>query len=76
MLNLDIFPIQNAEGVSRLCNLKQFSFPNIQTLNNDCSYIEDVHLLFCTHFIILFFILGILNLDIFPVKCVEGVWFV
>ena len=50
-------------GVSGLCNLylKQFSFINIKTLLNDCSHIEDVHLLFRAHLIIF---LGSLNLDI------------
>ena len=44
-------------GVPSLCNLllQKFSFLFIQTLQNDCSYIEDVHLLFCAHFI--FFLL-------------------
>ena len=28
-----------------------YSFLYIQTLHNDCSHIEDVHLLFCAHFI-------------------------
>ena len=37
-----------------LCNLllKHFSFLYIQNLHNDCSHIEDVHLLFCVHLII------------------------
>ena len=26
----------------------------VQTLHNDCLHIEDVHLLFCTHFMILY----------------------
>ena len=34
-----------------------------------CSYIEDVHLLFYAHFMNLFSIFGVLNLDIFSVKC-------
>ena len=51
--------------MSGLCNLqlKQFSFPYIQTLLNDCSHIEDVHLIFCAH-LVFNYILGLLNLDI------------
>ena len=54
VLNLDIFSIINAKGVPSLCNLKlqQYSILYIQTLHNDCSHIEDVHLLFCACFII------------------------
>ena len=39
-------------GVSSLCNLQlqKFSFFFFQTLPNDCSHIEDVHLLFFAHF--------------------------
>ena len=53
-LHLDIFSVQNAKMVFGLCNLllKHFSFLYIQTLHNDCSHIEDVHLLFCAHLII------------------------
>ena len=56
VLNFDIFSIINAKGVSSLCNLKlqQYSILYIQTLPNDCSHIEDVHLLFCARFIIFF----------------------
>ena len=56
MLNLDIFSIRNAKGVPSLCNLKlQGVFnPLNQTLHNDCSHIEDVHLLFCARFIVFF----------------------
>ena len=61
-----------------LCNLylKQFSFFYIQNLHNDCSLFEDVHLLFCMHFVNFSFIFGVLNLEFFPVKCLDGVWFV
>ena len=62
VLNLDIFSIRNAKGVPRLCNLnlKQYSILYIQTLHNDCSHIEDVHLLFCARFIIFFtFLTGV-----------------
>ena len=55
-----------------LCNLlrKQYLFFYIQTLHNDCSHIEDVHLLFYARFVNIFFIFfgvggGVLNLDIF-----------
>ena len=56
VLNLDIFSILNAKGVPSLCNLKlqQYSILYIQTLHNDCSHIEDVHLLFCARFIFFF----------------------
>ena len=42
------FLLPSCLGVLSLCNLKlqQFSFLYIQTLHNDCSHIEDVHLLF------------------------------
>ena len=35
--------------MSSLCNLllNQYLFLYIQTLHNDCSHIEDMHLLFC-----------------------------
>ena len=53
--------------MSGLCNLllQQFLFFNIQTLPNDCSYMEDVHLLFCAHLINISTFLRILNLDTF-----------
>ena len=56
MLDLDIFSIRNAKGVPSLCNLKleQYSILYIQTLHNDCSHIEDVHLPFFARFIIFF----------------------
>ena len=74
VLNLDIIFNLKFVGVPGLCNL--FSFFYIQSLHNDCSYIKDVHPLFCTHFMIFFLIFGVLNLDIFSVKCYEGVLFV
>ena len=54
VLNIDIFSIINAKGVPSLCNLKlqQYSILYIQTLHNDCSHNEDVHLLFCARFIL------------------------
>ena len=56
VLNLDIFSIRNAKGMPSLCNLyiQKFLFFFIQTLPNDFSHIEDVHLLFCACFIIFF----------------------
>ena len=53
------FSIRNAKGVPSLCSLKlqQYSILNIQTLHNDCSHIENVHLLFCAGFIIFFTVL-------------------
>ena len=62
MLNLDIFFIRNAKGVPSLCNLQlhQYSFLYIQTLHDDFSHIEDVHLPFCAHFIFSFlFLMGV-----------------
>ena len=47
----------------------QISFLFIQTLHNDCSHIEDVHLLFlCTFHEYFHIFIGLLNLDIFPSK--------
>ena len=43
----------------------------IQTLPNDCSHIEIVHLLFSAHFIFFSF-LGVLNLDIFSIHNASG----
>ena len=75
VLNLDIFSIINAKGVPSLCNLKlqQYSILYIQTLHNDCSHIEDEHLLFCARFIILFtFLTGVeLRLFFLP-RCLGG----
>ena len=43
-----------------ICNSKNFLFFFIQTSHNDCSHIEDVHLLYCAHFIIFFsFLMGV-----------------
>ena len=58
-VHLSVRPsVRNTFGVPSLCNLllQQFSFLYVQTLPNDCSYIEDVHLLFCAHLINIFFI--------------------
>ena len=70
VLNLGIFLSEIWVGVSGLCNqyLQQFSFLYIQTLHYDCSYIEDVHLLFSIHFVNFFHFVG-LELRHFSVKC-------
>ena len=75
MLNLDIFSIRHAKGVPSLCNLKlqQYSFLYIQTLHNDCSHIEDVHLLFCAHLINIFSFLTSVELrHFFPSEMFRG----
>ena len=75
VFNLDIFSIINAKGVPSLCNLKlqQYSILCIQTLNNDCSHIEDVHLLFCACFIIfLTFLTGVELRHFFLPRCLGG----
>ena len=75
VFNLDIFSIINAKGVPSLCNLKlqQYSILYIQTLNNDCSHIEDVHLLFCACFIIfLTFLTGVELRHFFLPRCLGG----
>ena len=38
------------------------------TFHNNCSYIEDLHLLFCAHLINIFSFLRVLNLDIFSIR--------
>ena len=75
VLNLDIFLIINGKGVPSLCNLKlqQYSILYIQTLHNDCSHIEDVHLLFCARFIIfLTFLTGVELRRFFLPRCLGG----
>ena len=75
MLNLDIFSIINAKGVPSLCNLKlqQYSILYVQTLHNDCSHIEDVHLLFCAHLINIFlFLTGVELRHFFLPRCLVG----
>ena len=72
MLNLDIFSIRNAKGVPSMCNLKlqQYSLLYIQTLHNDCSHIEDVHLPFCAHLLNIFsFLTGVELRHFFHLKC-------
>ena len=56
-----------------ICNSQQFSFFYIQTLHNDYSHIEDVHLSLCTPFMCFFFLFGVLNLIFFSVKCLDDV---
>ena len=72
---MDIVPTKSTFGMPSLCNLKlqKFSFHSIQTLLNDCPHIEDVHLLFCAHFMNIFFNWRMLNFDIFPTKSTFGV---
>ena len=48
------------------------SFFYIQTLHNDSSHIEDVHLLFCTHFMWGVLYLGVMNLEIVFLKMLRG----
>ena len=58
--------------VPSLCNLllQKFSFFFIQTLPNDCTYIEDVHLLFCARFIIFCtFLMGVELRHFFNPQC-------
>ena len=59
-------------GVPRLCNLylQQYSLLYIQTLHDDCSQIEDVHLLFCAHLINIFlFLTGVELRHFFLLRC-------
>ena len=61
--------------VPSLCNpsLQKFSFFFIQTLPNDCSHIEDVHLLFCARFIIFFsYFRGVELRHFFHPQCLGG----
>ena len=44
---------------------------NIQTLHNDCSYIDNVPLFFCADLINIFLFLGLLNL-FFPSEMLKG----
>ena len=58
------------ECVPMLCilQLNIFSFLYFETLDNDCLHIQDVRLLFCVHFINIFFISGVGELGHFYVK--------
>ena len=60
VLNVDTFPSKNLRWclVCVICNSQQFSISYIQTLYNECSHNEDVHLLFCAHLIIFYYIFG------------------
>ena len=60
--------------MSGLCNveLHQFAFLNIQTLHNDYSYIEHVHLLYCAHLVNIFSFLGMLDLNILSIRNAYG----
>ena len=67
--------VRNTLGVPSLCNLllQKFLFLFIQTLPNDCSHIEDVHLLFCACFIISFlFLRGVELKTFFTSKMLRG----
>ena len=46
VLNLENFMLTRWFLVCVICNSREFSFLNIQTLHNYCSYIEHVPLLF------------------------------
>ena len=54
---------RNILGVPSLCYplLQKFPFLLIQTLPNDCSHIDDVHLLYCARFINLFLFLTVVE---------------
>ena len=58
----------NLKRVDGLCNLylQQFLFLYFQTLHNDYSHMEDVHLSFCAHLIIFFW--RVLTLDISSIR--------
>ena len=58
MLNLDTFSPEMLRGV-----LVTPTVLYIQTLHNNFSRTEDVHLLFCAH-LLSYSILGVLNIDI------------
>ena len=61
--------------MTSLCNLQFQKF--IQTLHNDGSHFEDVHLSFCAHLINIFsFLTGVELRHFFHPKCIGGVWFV
>ena len=62
-------------GVPSLCNLylQKFLFFFIQTLPNDCSHIENVHLLFCARFINIFLFLRGVELRHFSIHNAMGV---
>ena len=60
-------------GMSTLCNVTPKVF--IQALHNDCSHIEDVHLLFCAHIMNIFSSFRGVELRYFPshsAKMVSG----
>ena len=79
VLPSDHLSVRNTFGVPSLCNLllQIFLFLSIQTYHNDCSHIEDVHLLFCAHFMnISSFLRGIKVRHFSVQKCLDGVWFV
>ena len=75
MLNLDVLSFRDAKGVPSLCNLylQQYSLLYIQTLHDDCSHIEDVHLPFNAHLMNIFlFLTGVELRHFFLPRCLEG----
>ena len=58
-----------------LCNLylRKYSLLYIQTLQDDCSHIEDVHLPFCAHLMNIFlFLTGVELRHFFPFEMLSG----
>ena len=49
-----------------------FVFLNVHTLYNDCSHIEDVHLLFCAPLINIFLFVTGAKLRLFPSELLRG----
>ena len=67
------FPSEMRRGYLVCVKYNSNSFHSfILTLNNNCSHIENVHLLFCTYLMILYSSLGLLNLDSFFRKMLRG----
>ena len=60
-----------------ICNSNSFYSFIFKTFHNEFSHIEDMHLLFCAHLIIFYYILGLLNLNIImsapPLVCLHCV---
>ena len=51
-----------------ICNSESFHSFIFKTLYNDCSHIEDVHHLFCAHFMNIFSLFGGVELRHFSVQ--------
>ena len=64
----------NILGMQSLCNMEpqNCSFLFVQTLHNDCSHIEDVHLFLCTLNDFFLHFRGVLYLDIFSSEMLRG----